>query len=71
MLTNIAYFAAVPKAEILSSGQILAATFFKNMFGPRAEKAMAALVAVSAFGNVMSVLFSQGRSMSSPVPLFR
>lgn len=61
MLTNIAYFAAVPKAEILSSGQILAATFFKNMFGPRAEKAMAALVAVSAFGNVMSVLFSQGR----------
>ncbi|BDD64038.1 hypothetical protein MAP00_008886 [Monascus purpureus] len=61
MLTNIAYFAAVPKEEILSSGQILAATFFKNMFGPRAEKAMAALVAVSAFGNVMSVLFSQGR----------
>ena len=62
MLVNIAYFAAVPKQEILDSGQILAATFFKNMFGARAQKAMAGLVAVSAFGNVMSVIFSQGRS---------
>lgn len=61
MLVNIAYFAAVPKQEILDSGQILAANFFKNMFGARAQKAMAALVAVSAFGNVMSVIFSQGR----------
>lgn len=61
MFVNIAYFAAVPKEEILSSGQILAATFFRNMFGTRAERVMSVFVALSAFGNVLSVLFSQGR----------
>ncbi|KAL1989165.1 hypothetical protein VTN96DRAFT_3712 [Rasamsonia emersonii] len=61
ILVNIAYFAAVPKADILSSGQILAATFFRNMFGDRAERVMSVFVALSAFGNVLSVLFSQGR----------
>lgn len=61
MLANIAYFAAVPKAEILSSGRILAASFFRNMFGSRAERALSVFVALSAFGNVLSVIFSQGR----------
>ncbi|KAL7275044.1 methionine permease [Rhizina undulata] len=61
MLANVAYFAAVPKEEILSSGRILAASFFRNMFGPQAEKAISVFVALSAFGNVLSVIFSQGR----------
>ncbi|KAL2827406.1 amino acid permease-domain-containing protein [Aspergillus cavernicola] len=61
MLCNIAYFAAVPKEQFLSSGQIVAATFFGNMFGSRAEKVMSVFVALSAFGNVLSVIFSQGR----------
>ncbi|KAH8820255.1 amino acid/polyamine transporter I [Xylogone sp. PMI_703] len=61
MLANIAYFAAVPKEEILSSGRILAASFFRNVFGPRAERALSVFVALSAFGNVLSVIFSQGR----------
>lgn len=61
MLVNIAYFAAVPKEEILSSGRILAASFFRNVFGARAERAMSVFVALSAFGNVLSVIFSQGR----------
>lgn len=61
MLVNIAFFAAVPKDQILSSGQIVAAQFFGNVFGPRAEKVMSVFVALSAFGNVLSVLFSQGR----------
>lgn len=62
MLANIAYFAAVPKDEILSSGRILAASFFRNVFGsPAAERALSVLVALSAFGNVLSVIFSQGR----------
>jgi amino acid transporter len=61
IFVNIAYFAAVSKEEILSSGQILAATFFRNMFGERAERVMSVFVALSAFGNVLSVLFSQGR----------
>lgn len=61
MLVNIAYFAAVPKEEILSSKRILAAAFFRNVFGPTAERAMSVFVALSAFGNVLSVIFSQGR----------
>ncbi|OQO07204.1 hypothetical protein B0A48_07774 [Cryoendolithus antarcticus] len=61
MFVNIAYFAAVPKEEILSSGRILAASFFRNVFGERAERALSVFVALSAFGNVLSVIFSQGR----------
>ncbi|KAF4552373.1 High-affinity methionine permease-like protein 2 [Elsinoe fawcettii] len=61
MFVNIAYFAAVPKEEILSSGRILAASFFRNVFGARAERAMSVFIALSAFGNVLSVIFSQGR----------
>ncbi|RMZ81372.1 hypothetical protein DV738_g2265, partial [Chaetothyriales sp. CBS 135597] len=61
MLANIAYFAAVPRAEILSSGRILAASFFRNVMGSGAERALSVFVALSAFGNVLSVIFSQGR----------
>lgn len=61
MLANIAYFAAVPKEQILSSGRILAANFFRNVFGPEAERVVSVFVALSAFGNVLSVIFSQGR----------
>ncbi|KAL3490639.1 amino acid/polyamine transporter I [Aspergillus germanicus] len=61
MFVNIAYFAAVPKDQFLASGQIVAAAFFGNMFGSKAEKAMSVFVALSAFGNVLSVIFSQGR----------
>lgn len=63
MLVNIAYFAAVSKEEMLSSGSVVAAVFFGNMFGKQAEKVMSVFVALSAFGNVLSVIFSQGRSM--------
>ncbi|KAI5821453.1 APA family basic amino acid/polyamine antiporter [Pyronema omphalodes] len=61
MLVNIAYFSAVPKDEILTSGRILAASFFRNVFGHAAETALSVFVALSAFGNVLSVIFSQGR----------
>ncbi|ODH13223.1 hypothetical protein ACO22_07473 [Paracoccidioides brasiliensis] len=61
MLVNVAYFAAVPKDEILSSGRVLAASFFRNVFGSKAERALSVFVALSAFGNVLSVIFSQGR----------
>ena len=61
MLVNIAYFAAVPADEILNSGRGIAANFFRNVFGGTAERALSAFVAISAFGNVLSVIFSQGR----------
>ncbi len=66
-LLQIAYFAAVPKADIVSSGRIVAATFFRNMFGKSAERVLSVFVALSAFGNVLSVIFSQGRCMPSPL----
>lgn len=61
MLANIAYFAAVPRADLVGSGRILAATFFRNVMGEKAERALSVFVALSAFGNVLSVIFSQGR----------
>ncbi|EMR64143.1 putative high affinity methionine permease protein [Eutypa lata UCREL1] len=61
MLVNVAYFAAVPKEEILQSGRLVAASLFRNVFGEKAERALSVFVALSAFGNVLSVIFSQGR----------
>ncbi|CAN6653408.1 high-affinity methionine permease [Trichomonascus vanleenenianus] len=61
MLTNIAYFAVVPRETISGSGRILAASFFSIVFGKRGETALSVFVALSALGNVMSVIFSQGR----------
>ncbi|ESK94189.1 high affinity methionine permease [Moniliophthora roreri MCA 2997] len=61
MLTNVAYFAAVPKETILTSKRLLAAEFFGIMFGERANRAVSVLIALSAIGNVLAVLFSQGR----------
>ncbi|EFX05089.1 high affinity methionine permease [Grosmannia clavigera kw1407] len=61
MFVNIAYFAAVPKKDIISSGQLVAASMFRNVFGGTAERALSVFVALSAFGNVLAVIFSQGR----------
>jgi amino acid transporter len=61
MLVNIAYFAAVPKADIIAAKELVAATLFRNVFGGTAERALSVFVALSAFGNVLSVIFSQGR----------
>lgn len=61
MFVNIAYFAAVPADEIITSKRLVAASLFRNVFGPKAERALSVFVALSAFGNVLSVIFSQGR----------
>jgi len=61
MFVNIAYFAAVPKAEILAARRLVAASLFRNVFGETAERALSVFIALSAFGNVLSVIFSQGR----------
>lgn len=63
ILVNVAYFAAVPKLQIIDSRRVLAATFFSIVFGDKAERIMSVFVAMSAFGTVLAVLFSQGRSM--------
>lgn len=61
ILVNIAYYAVVPAEEIRSSGRIVVASFFGYAFGESAEKAASVFVALSTLGNVLSVIFSQGR----------
>lgn len=61
LLANIAYFAAATKEEITSSGTLVAALLFRNVMGANAERALSVFVALSALGNVLSVIFSQGR----------
>lgn len=61
LLVNIAFFAAVPHEELLSSGRVVAASFFRIVFGESAQKGLSACVALSALGNVLAVLFTQGR----------
>jgi amino acid transporter len=62
MLCNIAYFAAVPKAEFARSREIAAAVFFRTVFGQGpAENALNVLVLLSSFGNLMAVLIGQSR----------
>ncbi|PVH22311.1 hypothetical protein CXQ85_005339 [Candidozyma haemuli] len=61
MLVNVAYYAVVPADEIRNSGRIVASAFFRYAFGKEAEKAASVFVALSTLGNVLSVIFSQGR----------
>lgn len=61
MLVNIAYFAVVPADVIRTSGRIVAASFFKYVFGEKGDKAASVLVALSTLGNVLAVTFAQGR----------
>lgn len=66
LFVNIAYFALVPKDVIASSKTILAANFFEIAFNNKtATKFLSAVVAISAIGNVMSVLGGQGRIVNS------
>ncbi|CCH42870.1 High-affinity methionine permease [Wickerhamomyces ciferrii] len=65
LFCNIAYFAIVPKEVLQNSSTILAADFFEIAFGPKAKKASSVFVALSALGNVMSVIFSQGRIITA------
>lgn len=62
---NIAYFAIVPKEILMHSSTILAADFFEIAFGKTAKKASSVFIALSALGNVLSVIFAQGRIIQS------
>ncbi|EXJ93767.1 hypothetical protein A1O1_02160 [Capronia coronata CBS 617.96] len=62
MLANIAYFAAVPREELLNSTQIAASLFFQHVFGSSgAVRGLNFLIALSAFGNLIAVLLGQSR----------
>ncbi|KAI1322593.1 amino acid/polyamine transporter I [Xylariaceae sp. FL0255] len=62
VLANVAYFAAVSKEDLATSEALVAAVFFKNVFGDSAgAKSLPAFVALSNLGNVLAVSFSQAR----------
>ncbi|MCJ1293441.1 hypothetical protein MMC34_004996, partial [Xylographa carneopallida] len=59
---NIAYFAAVPKASIASSKLTVASLFFTAVFGEGSGvKGLNILIAISAFGNIISVIIGSSR----------
>lgn len=62
MLANVAYFAAIPKADLAASDVIVAGLFFRNVFGAgAAARSLPVLVALSNLGNVLAVSFAHAR----------
>lgn len=62
LFINVAYVAAVPPEEIRNSGQLVAALFFRRVFGDTATvKLFPLLVALSCFGNIIAVTVTQAR----------
>jgi amino acid transporter len=56
LFINVAYVAVIPKDEIRGSGQLIAALFFRRIFGTRfGAKVLPLLVAFSCFGNIVRV----------------
>ncbi|OJA08874.1 hypothetical protein AZE42_01735 [Rhizopogon vesiculosus] len=58
---NVAYFGVVSKQDMLGGGTMAAALFFRNIFGPATERMLSAIIALSTLGNLLSILFAQGR----------
>ena len=56
LFVNVAYVAAASPEEIRNSGQLVAALFFKRVFGNTATaKFLPSLVALSCFGTIVSI----------------
>jgi amino acid transporter len=62
VLANVAYFAAIPKKDLATSEVLVAALFFKNVFGESAgAKSLPVFVSLSNLGNVLAVSFAHAR----------
>jgi len=61
LFANVAFFAAATKQEIKNSGVTVAALFFRNVFGTKAERVLSVIVALSALGNVITVTYTASR----------
>ncbi|KAG2357449.1 amino acid/polyamine transporter I [Suillus spraguei] len=59
--TIAAYGSFIMKTYIHAEANSFRALFFRNIFGPAAERILSTVVALSILGNLMSVLFTQGR----------
>lgn len=56
LMVNFAYLSGISKSEILGSGRLIAAILARNVWGPLGERFVCVAVALSALGNVLSVV---------------
>ncbi|KAF8718948.1 hypothetical protein AX14_011627 [Amanita brunnescens Koide BX004] len=56
ILANIAYFAGATKQEITTSGRLVAALLFRNVYGPQAERTLDVFIAISSLGGVLAAV---------------
>ncbi|KAL2015467.1 hypothetical protein VTK56DRAFT_5392 [Thermocarpiscus australiensis] len=64
LLANVAYFAAIPRAELREAREIAASLFFSHVFGSGgAVRGLNFLVALSSFGNLVAVLLGTSRML--------
>lgn len=61
VLVNIAYFAALPKADIAGSAQAIATSFFTRVFGARAAQGLTILPVLSAVGSMLATIVGHAR----------
>lgn len=61
LLANVAYFAAATPEEVNASEVTVASLFMEKVFGEAGSRAISVLIAISAFGNVLTVTFAQAR----------
>ncbi|KAF8233205.1 amino acid transporter [Tricholoma matsutake] len=69
LFINVAYVAVIPREEIQGSGQLIAALFFRRVFGPWfGVKVLPLLVALSCFGNLSRMIREVARQGLLPYP---
>ncbi|KEY71173.1 hypothetical protein S7711_02287 [Stachybotrys chartarum IBT 7711] len=62
LLANVAYFAAIPRADMATADVLVAGLFFRNVFGnTAAANSLPVFVALSNLGNVLAVSFAHSR----------
>lgn len=64
LLANIAYFAAIPAADLAAGREVAIRLFFTNVFGStNAVRGLNFLIVLSAFGNLITVLLGDSRAI--------
>src|SRR5688572_3557822 len=53
IFVNISYIAAIPREEMMNSGQLIGVLFFRRVFGSKGSTCFPIMVALSCFGNMV------------------
>ncbi|KAF8590532.1 high affinity methionine permease [Ramaria rubella] len=61
LLVNVSYLVVISKDDIRDGGRIVAAYFFRNLFGSVAERVLSIVICISTLGNIMAVCFTHSR----------